>query len=92
MSALVEHPPQFSFDGADGDFMYFRVMSRTRDEMHDVVLCRRTGVLSCTCEDCTYRKKKFLVGDRYPIGCFHGRFVHALMLPILRSCGVVDHV
>lgn len=73
-------------DGLDTDFVYMSVKSRSRDETtHTVVLCRRSAVLSCTCEDATYRKKKGSVF--LPSGwCWHGRiareFLELLGVPI----------
>lgn len=61
-------------DGADGDFIYFSAESRSREEPHTVIICKRTGIISCTCEDCTYRKKQSHI--LYPVDmCFHCRAV-----------------
>lgn len=46
-------------DGSDSDFMYFRVRSFSRPAlMHELVICKRTGVVRCLCEDSSYRKKE----------------------------------
>jgi len=64
----------FRFDGADSDFIYFTTFSRSRVGVeHTVVICKRTGILSCTCEDCSFRKKKFSILYREfdSLRCWH---------------------
>lgn len=72
-----EHSP-LSFDGACPDFIYFSVLSRSRgggDEplRHTVAICKRSGFISCTCEDATYRSKKAQIDEQCPRVCWHSR-------------------
>ncbi len=67
-----------SFDGACSDFIYFSALSRSRgggaDPLrHTVAICKRTGFISCTCEDSSYRTKTARIDERDPRLCWHSR-------------------
>lgn len=64
------------FDGGDDLLIYFSVRSRSRDSgdeplRHAVAICKRTGVVSCSCEDAMYRKKVGYITDRNAQLCWH---------------------
>ena len=46
--------------GSCPDFFMFATPSWTRrgGPEHDLAICRRTGWISCTCEDAMYRRKQ----------------------------------
>lgn len=54
--------------GSDSDFLYFLTPSWSRPNTkveHDLAICKRTGHVSCTCEDALYRRKS---GNLMPTG------------------------
>lgn len=65
--------------GNDTDFMYFTCRSWSRPtHLHDICVDRRDGMVQCSCEDGSYRKKRcFLVDllDNTPeaLSCKHMR-------------------
>lgn len=68
------------FDGADSDFIYFSVRSRSRGGggeplRHTVAICKRTGFISCLCEDHLYRCKGSRIDDPNPYLCYHCRAI-----------------
>lgn len=68
------------FDGADVDFIWFSVLSRSRGAgtdplYHTVAICKRTGHMSCSCEDSTFRSKGDSILSPHPQLCWHGRAV-----------------
>lgn len=65
----------FQFDGADSDFIYFTARSRSEEEgpTHTVTICKRTGIISCTCKDCMFRKKKYSILNPLAQRCWHQR-------------------
>ena len=68
------------FDGADSDFIYFSVRSRSRGGgseplRHTVTICKRTGFISCLCEDSQFRCKTSRIDDASPNLCYHSRAI-----------------
>ena len=46
------------FIGSDSDSLQFETQSWTRkDVIHEVHVCKRTGLVTCSCEDAGYRHK-----------------------------------
>lgn len=67
-------------DGMDADFFWFSTPSWTRKGIeHTITVCRRTGVVACTCEDATYRAKRgFVLDTKAPGVCKHvKRLMHS---------------
>ncbi len=80
-----------NFDGGDADFLYFSVASSTRPDIrHDMAICKRTFIATCTCEDATYRGKRWelLGGDQQDI-CRHIRSLRKSVLPRLKDLGAI---
>lgn len=78
----MAHDPKnhIHFDGMDGDFVYFSVRSRSRGSgvdplRHTVVICKRTGFISCLCEDSSFRSKTARIDDPHAPLCWHSRQV-----------------
>lgn len=71
-SRLVVFRP-IIFDGADSDFMYFRCNSWSRENLiHNIVIDKREGIISCTCEAGVMRKMKGDMNDlEAKTGCRH---------------------
>lgn len=57
------------------DFLMMETGSRSRAGLeHTVAVCKRTGVVSCSCEDAVYRHKTGdLLDPVSPHACFHVR-------------------
>lgn len=58
---MKDRPRLLRMDGADADFIWFSTDSWTRPGVgleHTIAICKRTGVISCTCEDAVCRKKR----------------------------------
>lgn len=68
-------PTPVRCDGIDSDWFHFSIQSRTRKGLrHEMHVDRRTGVVSCSCEDARYRKKRGDVMDLDgPNLCWHLR-------------------
>lgn len=69
------------FVGSDGDFLYFVAGSSSRKGLeHDVSVSKRDGIITCSCEDATYRQKFGDVMDlNKPWKCRHvSRLCHTL--------------
>jgi len=67
-----------SFDGNCSDFFQFSVRSRSRGDLdeplrHTVAICKRTGFISCTCEDAQFRCKTARITDHHAPLCWHAR-------------------
>lgn len=64
----------FACQGSDADFLYFRTPSRSRAGLeHDVVVDKRSGRVSCSCEACAYKVRTGgdLLDPRPPGACHH---------------------
>jgi len=45
--------------GSDDDFIYFVAPSWSRSKVdHDLSICKRTGIVLCSCEDASFRRKE----------------------------------
>lgn len=78
-------------DGGDADFLYFSVPSSTRPDIrHDMAIGKRTFIATCTCEDATYRKKRWeLLGEDGQDICRHIRSLRKSVLPRLKALGAI---
>lgn len=79
-------------DGADTDFIYFRVASFSRRGVrHDITICKRTGEVRCKCEDAVCRKKRPMwldlisETDVSPLTCKHVRELVRVYRNLLES-------
>lgn len=64
----------FACQGNDADFVYYTTPSRSRKNlMHNVVVCKRSGYVSCDCEACQYKKRTGAdILDSLAVGaCWH---------------------
>mgnify|MGYP001576969689 CR=1 FL=1 len=71
------------FIGADSDEMRFETKSWTRtnlDVVHEIAVCKRTGLITCSCENAVYRRKHGHVIDRSEgCSCKHiARLMHTI--------------
>lgn len=84
---VVEHVRLIRYDGNDGDFMYFSCPSWSREDIrHDITVCKRTGIVTCTCEDAVCRRKSWdILGQDGQDICKHVRNLRAYVLPRLRE-------
>ena len=75
----------FACQGSDADFAYYKTPSRSRSRLeHDVIVDKRSGHVSCTCEDSQYRKLGADILDATaPHGCWHVRCFCATVGKIL---------
>lgn len=79
------------FDGADSERIYYHTKSWTRPSdgiTHDIWIDKETGMIYCSCEDATCRKKAGHAMDEEPneSACKH---VRALQKMIVRHIGLV---
>lgn len=67
------------------DFLMMETDSRSRKGLeHTLVVCKRTGVVSCSCEDAVYRKKQGHLLDRVcPHACDHVKAFAASAAPLI---------
>lgn len=84
------HTTPLSFDGACSDFLYFSALSRSRGGgaeplVHTVVICKRSAVISCTCEDSTYRSKKAPIDSANPDLCYHSHQILRWARSVVRA-------
>lgn len=79
------------FDGADADFMYFSIPSATRPDLrHDMVICKQSGIGSCTCEDASFRKKRWdVLGPEAQDLCRHLRSLRRHAMPYFRAKEII---
>lgn len=64
------------FDGADADFIWFSTHSWTGGpDDYTIAICKRTGIVSCTCMDASCRRKRDLITAEQPRICKHAQAV-----------------
>lgn len=79
------------FDGSDPDFLHFSTPSHSqRGVRHDQHICKRTGVLVCSCMDAMCRHKSanlvpFLEGDEAERTCKHMRLLRESYFALLED-------
>lgn len=86
----------FACQGSDSDFLYFNTPSRSRAKLfHNVVVCKRSGHVSCDCEACQYKVRTGgdVLDPSPPGACFHVyAFCSTVGKIIARALGVPQTV
>ncbi len=75
----MENSRRIRMTGSDSDFLHFATRSWSRPDSkieHGLAICKRTGRITCECEDASFRRERrfaFLTDPNAETGCKHIR-------------------